>query len=127
MVDSSEKEILIAELRQLDIKHNPEQIVRIARQSNGTIVFLETGNIKQGLIHIQSKAEQFASIGIELTEIPEVVMVAVTTGKIVGYQGKKSNQPRPIYELTFKGKILYLSVTVANNGYIVGANPRTRI
>lgn len=127
MINNSEKEILIAELQQLGIKHDSEQIVGIARQPDGKIVFLEIGNINYGLIHIQSKAGQFAKIGIELAEIPEVVMIAVTTGKIVDYQGKQNSQPRPIYELIFNGRIIYLSITVSNNGYIVGANPRTKL
>jgi len=66
------------------------------------------------LIYIQSRAGQFAKIGIKLAEISEVVMIAVTTGKIIGYQVKQNSQPRPVYELIFKGRILYLSVTVSN-------------
>lgn len=52
-------------------------------------------------------------------QIPEVVIAAVTTGKIVGYQ----TLTRVIYEVTFNGKTQHIAVTVSVNGYIVGANP----
>lgn len=60
--------------------------------------------------------------GISEAEIPSVVMKAVSQGKIVGYQG--SGTGRPIYEITVNGQPQYIAVTVGNNGYIVGANPR---
>ena len=37
--------------------------------------------------------------------------------------GKK--QTRVIYEVNFNGKTHYIALTVSDNGYIVGANPRT--
>ncbi|MGK7928991.1 MAG: hypothetical protein AB4290_27770 [Spirulina sp.] len=48
----TEKAALIAELEQLGIKHSPDKILRIARKSNGQIVFLETGDARRGLEHI---------------------------------------------------------------------------
>ncbi|GAA6623180.1 hypothetical protein [Scytonema sp. NUACC26] len=66
---------------------------------------------------------QFTQQGIELDQIPDAVITAVTEGKIIGYQGKRKT--RAIYEITFNGKTQYIAVTISNNGYIVGANPRT--
>jgi hypothetical protein len=73
-MNSAKKSALIAELAP-DTKHTPEKIVKIAKQADGKIVFLEEGNSDSGLQHILEKH--------------------------------------------------YISVTVSDNGYIVGANPRT--
>lgn len=118
-----QKAALIAELSQAGIKHNPEKIVLIAKQPEGKIVFLEEGNSESGLQHIlEEHYLQFAQQGIELDQIPDAVITALTQGKIIGYQGKRKT--RTIYEVTFNGKTQYIAVTVSNNGYIVGANPR---
>ena len=53
-------------------------------------------------------------------------MEAAITGTIVGYQGKSHDKPRAIYQFIFKGEIKYISLSVSDNGYIVGANPRTK-
>ncbi|CBN58574.1 MULTISPECIES: hypothetical protein [Kamptonema] len=123
----SEKAALIAELTQAGIKHTPENIVRIAKRSDGKIVFLELGNIKSGMQHILSKAAQFAEIGIDIDEIPDAVMTAIIEGEVVGTQGKLSETPRQIYKFVFKGEFKYMAITVSDNGYIVGANPRSRL
>ncbi|KYC42211.1 hypothetical protein WA1_19700 [Scytonema hofmannii PCC 7110] len=119
-----EKTALIKELSLLGIKHTPEKIVRIARQPDGKIVFLEEGNTEAGLQHIlENHFDQFTDVGIEPHQIPDAVIAAVTQGRIVGYQGRKKT--RLIYEVSFNSKIHYIAVTISNNGYIVGANPRT--
>lgn len=124
-MNSAEKSALISELGQLGIKHNPKEIVRIAKQANGKIVFLEEGNANGGLQHIlEEHSSQFADKGIDADKIPDVIMTAVTEGKIVGNLGRKKT-PRPIYEVNFNGKTYYIAVTVSDNGYIVGANPRS--
>jgi filamentous hemagglutinin len=48
-------------------------------------------------------------------------MNLVTEGNIVGYQG--SGTGRPIYQTTINGQPQRIAVTVASNGFIVGANP----
>ena len=123
----SERTALIAELQEAGIKHTPEKIIHIAKKADGKIVFLEEGDARRGLQHILQKVEQFAKVGIEADEIPDAVIAAIVRGNVVGYQGKKHVQPRAIYEFTFKGKKQYLSVSVSENGYIVGANPRTQL
>ena len=54
-------------------------------------------------------------------KVGQFVFEAATTGKIIGYQGKGTT--RPIYELMFEGRPHKVGVTVASNGFIVGANP----
>jgi len=120
----SKKADLIAELSQAGIKHNPDKIVLIAKQLDGKIVFLEAGNSESGLQHIlEEHYLQFVEQGIELERIPDAIITAITQGKIIGYQGKRKT--RTIYEFTFNNKTHYIGVTVSNNGYIVGANPRS--
>lgn len=122
----TEKAALIAELSQAGINHTPEKIVRIAKLADGKIVFLEEGDDRRGLQHILAKANQFAKVGIAQDEIPDAVMEAAITGTIVGYQGKSHDRPRAIYQFIFKGERKYISLSVSDNGYIVGANPRTK-
>ncbi|MCC5609334.1 hypothetical protein LC612_21785 [Nostoc sp. CHAB 5834] len=121
---NDDKAALFAALCQAGIKHSPEKVVRIAKQADGKIVFLEEGNAEAGLQHILEKHSlEFADKGIEPNQIPDAIITAVTQGKIIGYQGRKKT--RTIYEVNFNGKTQYICVTVSDNGYIVGANPRT--
>ncbi|MBD2513808.1 hypothetical protein H6G93_02045 [Nostoc sp. FACHB-973] len=121
---NDDKAALLAALCQAGIKHSPEKMVRIAKQTDGKIVFLEEGNTEAGLQHIlEQHSLEFLNQGIEPEQIPDAIIAAVTQGRVTGYQGKRKT--RTIYEVTFNGKIQYISVTVSDNGYIVGANPRT--
>lgn len=105
------------------IKFTPENVVGAAKDNAGKIIFLEKGNSKSGLQHIvEEHGSQFAQIGVSEARIPDVVMKAVTDGKIVGYQG--SGTGRPIYESMINGKKYNIAITVGNNGYVVGANLR---
>ena len=79
--------------------------------------------VKQGFNIYLNIQKNLLMKGIELDEIPDAVIAAITQGKIVGYQGRKKT--RAIYEVNFNGKTQYIAITVSNNGYIVGANPRT--
>jgi hypothetical protein len=121
-----EKSALIAEIREAGIKHSPEKIVRIAKRTDGKIIFLEEGKLSakaSGLLHIlkEHKAD-FGERGISEDQIPDAVMAAVIRGTFIRYQGKKIPL-REVYEVTFNGQLHYISVTVGDNGYIVGANP----
>jgi hypothetical protein len=118
-----EKATLIAELQQAGIKHTPEKILRIAKLSDGKIVFLEEGKGGKrgsGLKHIlENHQQEFATCGLSETNLPDAIINAVTQGEIVDYQ--QTN--RPIYRISFNDKIQLIAVTVADNGYIVCANP----
>jgi filamentous hemagglutinin len=110
---------LVKELDRAGIKHTPEDIVRIARNPDGKVVFLEKGSPSAGLDHIlTAHAEDFANRGIAPSQIPDAVMEAVTRGRQVGMQGT-----RPIFEVEFNGRIHRIAVQVSENGYVVGANP----
>jgi filamentous hemagglutinin len=114
---------LLDELTANGVKFTPENVIATARSLNGKVVFLETGNSKAGLQHIIAEhGSQFAKMGVSEAQIPGVVMKAVSEGKLVGYQG--SGVGRPIYELTINGQQQRIAVTVGDNGFVVGANPR---
>ena len=120
MTDEVEREELIGQLRASGVKHNPDDILGIARLSDGKIVFLEIGNDGAGWQHIRKQhAENFAARGIPENQIIDAVMAAVINGRILGNQGRSLT----VYEIEFNGAIQYISVEVASNGYIVGANP----
>ncbi|WP_242072318.1 hypothetical protein [Microcoleus sp. FACHB-68] len=84
---------------------------------------METGNNRSGWQHIlREHTEDFANRGIYEDQIQDVIMEAVTRGRIIGTQGVS----RTFYEVKFNGLIQYISVSVSSNGYIVGANPTRR-
>ena len=95
----------------------------IAQLSDGKIIFLEEGKGGKrgsGFNHIlENHQQEFATRGLSEADLPDAIN-AVTQGEIVGYQ--KPN--RPIYKINFNGRSQLISVTVADNGYIVCANPR---
>ncbi|XZN97294.1 MAG: hypothetical protein ACM65K_02990 [Microcoleus sp.] len=118
-----EKATLISELSQSKIKHSPDEILRIAKLSDGKIVFLEKGKGGKrgsGIKHIlENHQQEFATRGISENDLPDAIISAVTQGEIVGHQ-----QPnRPIYQISFNGRTQLIAVTVSDNGYIVCANP----
>jgi uncharacterized protein YukE len=115
------REELLQELAAHGIKHNPERVLLIGKNGDGKIVFLESGDARAGLQHVMNHADQFADIGVPEERVGRFVFDAVTTGKIVGYQGRGAG--RPIYEFIFEGRPYKLAVTVGSNGFIVGANP----
>ena len=117
---------LILELQKTGIKHSPDKIIRITKTTDNRIIFLEEGNPDSGLQHIiENHGIRFVNQGISLEEIPDVIMIAITTGEIVGMQGKKHLTPRIIYRYNFNNMIKYIAIQIGSNGYIVSANPRS--
>ena len=122
MTDEVEREELIAQLPASGVKHNPENILQITRLLEGRIVFLEIGNDISGWQHIRKdRANDFANRGIPEDMIIDAIMSAVTSGIIIGTQGTK--RKRDVYEIDFNGVVQYISISVGEKGYIVGANP----
>lgn len=109
------------ELTKLGIKHTAQNIVRIGRNISGKVIFLEKGNQKAGLAHIVSAhGDDFVKNGIAKGDIADFVFDAAKNGKEVGKQGT-----RTIYETTYKGQTKRVAVEVSDNGFIVGANPKS--
>ena len=119
---NSPRERLIAELAASGVKHTAKNIITVGRVL-GKPVFLETGKDSAGLAHIiKGKATDFARKGVEVGEIPAVVMKAVTQGRLVGFQGTRGAD-RPILEIMHNGRPLRIAVQIGDNGFILGANP----
>jgi UDP-N-acetylglucosamine 2-epimerase len=71
-------------------------------------------------IHGGEKTEgAFSKIGVSKNEIPEVLMMAIDKGKIVGFQG--ANYGRPIFRTSINGRPYDIAITTSENGFIVGA------
>ena len=115
---------LIAEAQEQGLSISPDEVAGITKTSDGKIVWLETGSGGtggSGLAHIiEEHGKQFNGKGIDDSEIPGYLLEAVGSGEIVGMQGT-----RPIYEFTYNGTRQRVAITVSENGYIVGANPRS--
>jgi filamentous hemagglutinin len=77
---------------------------------------------EHGLNRVKTHAPEFLQKGIPEAELADFIMEAILNGRITDYQGKGSG--RPIYELTWKGKQQKVAITVGNNGFVVGANPK---
>ncbi|CNJ07590.1 putative adhesin/hemolysin precursor [Yersinia rohdei] len=117
---------LLNEMSSQGIKYSPQNIVQVTKNSDGKIIFLETGSPTSGLQHIiKEHGSQFTQIGVPESQIPNVIMKAVADDKIVGYQGAGSG--RPIYETTINGRKYNIAITVGSNGYVVGANLRGEV
>ena len=121
--NNAQKKLLIAELKKAGIKHTPENIIIITQDPSGKIVFLETGKAGDkgsGLLHIlENHREDFLQRGITEEQIPDLIVTAISEGKIIGIQGKS----RIIYQVEINGIIQYVSLEISHNGYLVSANP----
>lgn len=53
---------------------------------------------------------------------PKWLMNALENGNIVEYQGRGTGSP--IYEFTYNGERHNIAITVGNNEFVVGANPK---
>lgn len=103
---------------------SPDKVVLITKDPSGKIIWLEEGNSSAGLKHIIDRhGHEFNGKGISNADIPDYVLEAVYQGHIVGTQGKRN--PRTIYEFTYNGEKQQIAIQVSNNGFIVGANPRS--
>ncbi|WP_245927563.1 hypothetical protein [Aphanothece hegewaldii] len=101
MPDKAQRSLLLSELRQLGIKHNQDQILKIAKKLDGTIIFLETGTSLSGLQHIlENHGSDFLRRRILREQIPDLIIDAVVIGKAIGIQGTG----RTIYEIMFNGE-----------------------
>ena len=114
---------LMDELASSGVKYNPDDVIAVTKTADEKLVWLENGTDTAGLNHIITEhADDFLNKGITQEQIPDYVMNALENGKIVGYQGRGTG--RPIYEFTYNGEIHKVAITVGDNGFVVGANPK---
>lgn len=118
-------EHLMDELRKSGKKYNEEDIVMITKTKKNELVWLEKGNETAGLEHILNRhGDQFLQKGITAESMPSFLKTAIENGRIVGNQGRIHSQPRMIYEVDYNGEMIKVAITISDNGYIVGANPK---
>ncbi|GIG59576.1 hypothetical protein Lfu02_39480 [Longispora fulva] len=112
---------LIDELAANGVNFSAADVIGVARNAEGKIVFLETGSSNGGLVHIMEEhGTDFVAKGLSAEQIPDFVLKAATEGTIIGYQGKGTG--RPIFQVLYNGKTWTVAVSVGSNGFIVGAN-----
>jgi transglutaminase/protease-like cytokinesis protein 3 len=112
---------LLAALSKTPTAFSRKDLLWITTMPNGALAFLETGSTSAGLVHaIAGHGEEFASAGIRLADVSDLIRQALTVGKVVGYQGE--DKGRPIYNLIYNGTERNVAITVGDNGYVVGAN-----
>jgi len=112
-------------------KISPDKVLRIGRRKNGDIIWMEIGyegtptKKGSGYLHILEHKLDFKEAGYDIKKLKTIVFRTALKGKIIGFQANDST--RPIYEYTYKGRTYMISITISKEGYIVGANPRTKI
>jgi len=122
-VRTPDEDRLLNELQAQGIKHSPDRIIRIGRNHNGKIIFLEEGDAESGLSHILAvHGGDFAARGILRGDVPDLVFSAATEGKLIRTSGSGKNV-RNVYEVIYHGKRQRIAVGVSTNGYIVTAFP----
>ena len=116
----SDSEQLIQQLEQRHEKITRENIMRIEHLPSGKIVWLETGNERAGFEHILKHLKEFEKQGLPEHELADYIMDSLKNGELVGMQGT-----REIYEVTYNGITRRVAITVSDNGFIIGANPKS--
>lgn len=119
--------VLIKEVKEKygENKIKEKDVVDIMKLSDGRIVWLENGeHTNRGLAHIATEhLLEFKQKGINKTILPTLILDVAANGTVIGYQGKD----RPIYEYNYCGKTYYVAISISDEGFIVGANPRSKI
>lgn len=111
---------LLNELSNNGVKFSASKMLRIAKNSEGKIVFLEEGNETKGLTHILQRHEQdFLKKGITKEQIPDAIITAILKGRIIKYVREQG-----IYEFTFNGKVNKIALIIGDNGFIVTYYPQ---
>ena len=116
----SDSEQLTQQLEQRHEKITRENIMRIEQLPSGKIVWLETGNERAGFEHILKHLKEFEKQGLPEHELADYIMDALKNGELVGMQGT-----REIYEVTYNSITRRVAITVSDNGFIIGANPKS--
>lgn len=122
---SLKPEYLMEELRNSGVKFNEKDVIMVTKTKKDELVWLEKGNSLSGLKHILDKhGNQFLKKGITVEKMPNFLKTTIENGKVIGKQGKLNSKPRLIYEVNYNDKIIKIAISISDNGYIVGANPK---
>ena len=114
---------LLASLDSSGCKYKKDDIIFIAKDKEGKLIWLERGNLSAGLEHIVTnhKDDFEAAFGIREDEIALYLYNALTSGDVVGSQPSKIEGGLDrIYE--YDGNY-YTFVGMGDNGFIVTSFP----
>ena len=109
-------EDLLKELANSGVKYNPDDIVKVMRNTDGKLMWLENGNSKAGLIHILERhRNEFLSQGVK--NIPQLLEDVVSTTPVK--QG--GNTIGLFADYVFNGNSY--RVAYGRNGFVVSFYP----
>lgn len=119
---SLKPEHLMDELKNSGNKFTEEDVVMIAKQKNGDLLWLEKGNESAGLKHIVDRHLEnlHDAFGVEEKQIPSFLKNVIEHGQIVSNKERNGRITR-IYDFGGKHYVLY---AIGTNGFIVSAFPR---
>lgn len=114
---------LLPELKASGFKYSEKDIVFIARDKTGQLIWLEEGNESAGLMHIKAHhAEDFRSAhGIGEEDIANLLYDIVTRGNVVSSLPSSNGSG---YDRVYDYEENYYTFTgIGTNGFIVTAFP----
>lgn len=119
------KQALIAELKASGVSFTEADIVWIARNASGRVVWLEKGSASSGLQHIMTEhGADFANVGVNgESNVARLIQDTVTTkmpSRMLGRDGF-------VYRVVLGGVERELRVVVGSNGFVVNAFPMSAV
>lgn len=124
-VDILHNEIDIKKLEEAGVKFNKEDVIFVANDSSGQLIWLEKGNDKSGLSHIKNRhATDFCEKHrVSIDNIPQHIRTIIEKGKLE-YSKVTQRNGRECYERLYsKSDKYFLQTGVGSNGYLVSAYP----
>ena len=113
---------LIEELIRNKVKFSFANLIGIVKSPSGKVIFLEKGNSRAGFEHILARHESdFAAKGIHKDDLANFLLETIERGEIIGTTSL--SRPRPVFKGIYNGREVNVTITIGDNGFIVGANP----
>ncbi|MDC2840553.1 hypothetical protein PO185_02650 [Limosilactobacillus mucosae] len=109
---------LMEELKNSGVKYTEKDVVLVAKNYNGKLLWLEKGNESSGLKHIEKRHQK--DFGAN-TNVKDLLMKILPLKPLKHFSRKKGKKLADIY-LYKKNSKLYL-VAYGDNGYIVSFYP----
>ena len=109
---------LMEELAQSGVKYTPEDVLMVTKNSDGKLMWLETGNESAGLTHILQRHEgDFERRGIEAEGLPNLLNEILVTSPDSIKQTKRG------YEAVYTYEGMQYKVAYGTNGFVVSFYP----
>ncbi len=122
MIDES----LVAELERLEVKFNRKEMVFIARDKTGQIVWLENGTSSAGLTHLEKRGhigDLSRKFCVDESDVPRLIRNIVRDGKVVSNK-LVDRHGRKGYERTYEYREhKVVLAAIGTNGFLVTIYP----